>query len=205
MESKHPYQQHLWELSSDGYPHDDMMASIAVWYHENIIPFKGQLTNHPDEGRQWIVLKKLDTKKYSQLFLPPNFETISRDVVQDVNLLTIEQAHSIAKNVSSGLAHMHDKWIAHGDLYGHNILSNYKELHSVFWDFWAASIYDRTQQRWRENIDVRGFWNLLSDLMIASGRSEGLDKHDLLRWLCLSKTPSHRPSMRAINDYLNNI
>lgn len=127
------------EVTSDGYPEDEMATCLAVGGHPNLVPLKGKIVNHP-KGKNGLVLD-LIPESYEVLGNPPSFETCTRDVFPGNKKLTFKQKENIINGVKSAMDYLHSKGILHGDLYAHNTLHN-KDGHAYFGDFGAASFFD---------------------------------------------------------------
>ena len=127
------------EVTSDGYPEDELATCLAVGRHPNLVPLKGKIVNH-SEGKEGIVLE-LIPPTYKVLGNPPSFESCTRDVFTEDFKLSSEQKERILSGVKSAMDHLHSKGILHGDLYAHNTLFN-EEGHAFFGDFGAATFFD---------------------------------------------------------------
>jgi len=185
-------------LASDGYPADDMHASIAAGEHENLIRIVGQLTQTPDD-KHGLVLS-LVPPTYTKLGLPPNFDTCTRDTFPEGVSFSLPYIRNALRGVASAGRHLHGRGLAHGDLYAHNTLSN-AEGHSLLGDFGAASLYDPSAGKARERLDVRAFGCLMDDLL--SRREEGSPTEDIaklrsLQDACTNPNVSERPLFSEI-------
>lgn len=167
-------------LTSDGYPLDDLRASLAAGSHENLIGLRGKL-----DGRDGIVMDLIDPS-YQRLGLPPSFNTVARDSYPDGTKFTMPFIKRTLKGIAQASAHIHARKIMHGDIYAHNILVN-AQGRALLGDFGAASFYDDSVH---EKIDVRGFGNLMDDLLT---RCDAVDQNlNALRDDCWQK-PNRRP------------
>lgn len=192
-------------LSSDGYPEADKNAAMVVWLHDNIVPILWELQGH-SEGKSGIVLWVIP-EEYKDLWNPPDFQTISRDTFSDKQIEKFSSSFMLqaAIDISAALAHMHSRGVAHGDMYAHNIRIN-NQWKAYLLDFWAASVYDKEAEPWREKQDVRAFGYLLDDMLTQSfDTSWPVWKLWELRQLCLWQHVMRRPSFEEIWDFLNNI
>ena len=151
------------EVTSDGYPEDELATCLAVGRHPNLVPLKGKIVNH-SEGKEGIVLE-LIPPSYKVLGNPPSFESCTRDVFPDDFKLSSEQKERILSGVKSAMDHLHSKGILHGDLYAHNTLYN-EEGHAFFGDFGAATFFDSNDSNAEllKQIDHRAYLNLVEDL-----------------------------------------
>lgn len=190
-------------LASDGYPADDMCASVAAGEHENLIQIIGQLTQTPDD-KHGLVLSLVPPSKYPKLGLPPDFDTCTRDTFPEGTSFSLSYVMNVLRSVSSAAAHLHSRGLAHGDLYAHNTLTN-AEGHSLLGDFGAASFYDSSAGKARERLDVRAFGCLMDDLLSRCEKSapmEEIKKFRDLQETCMNPNVSERPLFSDISDAL---
>jgi len=194
------------EVTSDGFPEDELTNCIAAGFHSNLVPLIAEIKNH-SEGKMGIVME-LISSDYTNLGNPPSFETCTRDVFPESVRFTFSQVVSISKCISSAMEHLHNQGILHGDLYAHNTMTN-PDGRALLGDFGAATRYDRNTifSKLLEKLDVRAFGCLLEDLLI---RIEVADlkvvKYDLLNNLkdsCLDPLSIKRPDFKKINLILN--
>ncbi|KAI1633341.1 serine/threonine protein kinase [Biscogniauxia mediterranea] len=129
------------DVTSDGTPLDEMQACMTAGPHENLIDPLGKIRDHPD-CREGLVMQ-LVPPSYTTLGLPPSLQSCTRDCFPTSSSaeLTTMQGLRILRGVASAAAHLHQRGVAHGDLYAHNILFN-EEGHALLGDFGAASVYD---------------------------------------------------------------
>ena len=189
-------------LASDGYPADDMHASIAAGEHENLIRIIGQLTQTPDD-KHGLVLS-LVPSTYTKLGLPPNFDTCTRDTFPESVSFSLPYVRNVLRGVASAGRHLHGHGLAHGDLYAHNTLSN-AEGHSLLGDFGAASLYDPSSGKARERLDVRAFGCLMDDLLSRCEKgspTEDIAKLRSLQDACMNASVSERPLFSEICEAL---
>ena len=151
------------EVTSDGYPEDELATCLAVGRHPNLVPLKGKIVNH-SEGKEGIVLE-LIPPTYKVLGNPPSFESCTRDVFPEGITLTQLQKERILSGVKSAMDHLHSKGILHGDLYAHNTLFN-EEGHAFFGDFGAATFFDihHPTAELLKTLDYRAYQCLVEDL-----------------------------------------
>lgn len=195
-----------WELTSDWKPMDDMHAALVAWIWHNLIELKARLMGHP-EGKQGLVLWLIPSS-YNSLGLPPNFDTCLRDRFTKWTNFSIKYILQVLKDISLAWSHIHGKWVMHGDIYAHNILSNIK-WKSLLWDFWAASVYATSNKtNTRELVDVRAFWYLIDDLLkntyLITDWIQFL-KLQNLRDICMNINYKDRLSFREVNNILLNM
>lgn len=194
------------EVTSDGLPHDEMLACIEAGTHENLVKVLGQIENHP-EGKEGLVLE-LIPNDYKNLGMPPSFVTCTRDTFQENTIFSLQETKTIALGVASAMTQLHENGIMHGDLYAHNILTNSK-AHALLGDFGAATFYDINSDEASifEKMDVRAFGCLLDDLLT---RVKSEDKMNLaytvlidMKQNCMDDTHSQRPSFTELNQLLS--
>lgn len=187
------------EVTSDGYPQDEMQACIAAGKHEHLVKLKAQLAHHPD-NKQGLVFELIPSH-YFNLGNPPDFNTCSRDTFKEGTRFTTEQVYKITKAAAQAATHLHSRNISHGDLYAHNMLID-ANAHLIFGDYGAASAYNKTasQAKAIEQVEVRAFGCLLDDLLaLASNTSHPL--YPLLcqlRDACTTEAVASRPLFDAI-------
>jgi len=180
-------------VTSDGYAKDEMNAYMSIGDHVNLIKVLARL-EHKHLG---LVLEYIEPS-FKNLGNPPSFETCSRDTYDEGRTFKIEDIKSVATSIASASAHLHDKGIMHGDLYGHNILIDgvYK---TYLVDFGAASFYEKSNKLY-EKLEVLAFGNLLDDMLTrcVSDESELYKKLDRLRTACRDSDVSKRPLFSEI-------
>lgn len=153
------------EVTSDGYPVDEMQACIMAGEHKNLTQLHSKIDAHP-EAKEGLVLS-LIPPSYTNMGNPPSLESCTRDTYAQGLTFPLEDIIAIAKDIASAAAHLHQRNIMHGDLYAHNILLN-NEAHPLFGDFGAATIYshiDGIDNNAFERMEVRAFGCLLEDMM----------------------------------------
>lgn len=194
------------EVTSDGYPQDEMQACIAAGEHEHLVKLKAQLVHHP-ENKHGLVFE-LIPPHYFNLGNPPDFSTCSRDTFKQGTTFTTAQVYKITKATAQVALHLHNRGISHGDLYAHNMLID-DYAHLIFGDYGAASAYNRTSEygKFIEKIEVRAFGCLMDDLLaLVSDTSKPL-YHALcvLRNECMNETVESRPLFDTICRWFENI
>ncbi|MBI1836142.1 MAG: serine/threonine-protein kinase [Flavobacteriia bacterium] len=157
------------EVTSDGYPEDELATSLAVGRHSNLVPLIGKIVNH-SEGKEGIVLELIPST-YKVLGNPPSFESCTRDVFPEGITLTQLQKERILSGVKSAMEHLHSKGILHGDLYAHNTLYN-EEGHTFFGDFGAATFFDihHPTAELLKTLDYRAFQCLVEDIGVETSK-----------------------------------
>lgn len=127
------------DVTSDGYPVDERSASLAAGRHPNLIQILGRLEGHP-EGRDGIVMD-LVPAGYRNLGGPPSFDSCTRDVFPPGTRFAPEFAQAVFEGARSMIDHLHERGLAHGDLYAHNVLVR-EDGHALLGDFGAASFLE---------------------------------------------------------------
>ncbi len=195
-------------VTSDGLPHDEMNASIAAGEHFNVVNILGKLTGHP--LRKSGLLMSLIADDYYNLAGPPSLESCSRDTYAEERVFSYNAVLLILQAIASAAAHLHQRKVMHGDLYGHNILVD-PQYHCLLGDFGAASLYENQSadvQMLLHRVEVRAFACLLEELLDRINPQDSLDQVidiDQLRHLqtaCFSMDVAARPSFTAISYHL---
>lgn len=152
------------EVTSDGFPEDEMQTCIAAGQHKNLTKLLGKIKEHP-QNKQGLVMELIPPTFYN-LGMPPDLTTCTRDTFSDTTFFASEQILMIAKAIAAVTEHLHNKKIMHGDLYAHNILID-NNVNSLISDFGAASFYDtiNSYSKQLQQIESRAFGCLLDDLL----------------------------------------
>lgn len=152
------------EVTSDGFPEDEMKTAIAAGTHPALVNLLGQIVNHPD-GKKGLVMDLIPPSYYN-LGLPPSLVTCSRDTFPEGTVFGSREILNIGKTIASLAMHLHKKGLMHGDLYAHNTLID-QQTRSLMGDFGAASFYeiDHADAKCIQQIEVRAFGCLLDDLL----------------------------------------
>lgn len=196
------------EVTSDGLPHDEMLACIEAGVHANLVKVIGQIENHPEQKEG--LLLELIPPDYKNLGMPPSFETCTRDTFKTDLTFSLNHILRILKGISSAMEHLHENGIMHGDLYAHNILID-AQAHPLLGDFGAATIYENnfSYAVFFEKMDVRAFACLMDDLL---NRIDENDKNHpncinllTLKNSCFVNEFEKRPSFKEISNYLVNL
>ncbi len=184
------------EVTSDGFPADEMQACIAAGTHPNLVGLLGKIKDHPD-GKQGLIME-LIPKTYYNLGMPPSLVTCSRDTFKDGTFFTSTQILKIARGIASATMQLHKRGLMHGDLYAHNILVD-NNANSLMGDFGAASFYDPQELSAMalQRIETRAFGCLLDDLLMNGlPMDSSLPLTLALRGLrdeCMRETTGERP------------
>jgi serine/threonine protein kinase len=126
---------------------------------------------------------QLIPEHYSNLGLPPNFDTCTRDTFELGFSLSIQQISKIVKQMQSVFAHLHDNQVSHGDLYAHNTLLD-QDANIIFGDFGAATMYhmlNEKQQAKIQQIERRALNYFIEDLLsICTEEDKNASEYALL-------------------------
>lgn len=151
------------QVTSDGYPTDELNACLHIGQHPNLVETLAIL----DEPEQTGMVMRLIPKKFYNLGLPPSLQSCTRDCFDDKLSLSVTSILKILIQVADSVAHIHQQGFCHGDLYAHNILIN--PNHAVLLgDFGAASCLNplsKSQQQKLVQIEIRAFSHLIEDLL----------------------------------------
>jgi len=152
------------EVTSDGYPEDELQASIEAGVHSSLITLLGKIKNHPQQKHGLIM--ELIPPTFYNLGLPPSYETCSRDTFKPGTSFSAKEILKIVTAIGSTAKHLHAQGLMHGDLYAHNSLIN-KNADCLMSDFGAASFYDLKDPLAKkiQQIEVRAFGCLVEDLL----------------------------------------
>ena len=191
------------EVTSDGLPVDELNTCISTGYHNNIIPLKGILKQHPQQ-KEGIVME-LIPPNFKNLGNPPSYSTCTRDTFDYKTQFTLTEGISILIKCADASIHLHSKGILHGDLYAHNILHN-PQGDIYLGDFGAASFYNQNNRQSEniERLDVSAFGCLTEDILV---RIEIAPKNVLyalqkLKEKCTKREVAERPSFLEIATQL---
>ncbi|MDQ6993327.1 MAG: leucine-rich repeat-containing protein kinase family protein [Mariprofundus sp.] len=196
------------EVTSDGFPADEMAAAIAAGGHDHLIEVIGELTGHPEQ-KQGLLLA-LIADDFKNLASPPCLDSCTRDNYTEDASFTLKQLLTIACGIASAATHLHQQGIAHGDLYGHNILIN-EQSESLLGDFGAATRYKEMQPALShaiERLEVRAFGCLLEELLNrieptdSTNHQPTIEKLQTLQQQCLQETTQLRPSFSTIHQVI---
>lgn len=161
-------------VTSDGLPHDEMIACVEAGKHSNLINPLAPISGYP-ERREGLVLE-LISPNYKNLGGPPNLDTCSRDTYPPDTSLTVPQVKEILAGIASAAEHIHARGISHGDLYAHNILFR-EDGHALLGDFGAATIYKEVRNEKLEKLEVLAFAHLIEDMLsLMKDESEQAEK-----------------------------
>ncbi|WP_038173399.1 leucine-rich repeat-containing protein kinase family protein [Vibrio pacinii] len=151
------------EVTSDGYPQDELQACLKAGQHNNLVKSIAQV-NQPG---YLALIMELIPDQYFNLGLPPTLATCTRDVFKPELTLSIVQIEHIVSQMLAVFSHLHDNKVCHGDLYAHNVLINH-HAEMIFGDFGAASVYDylpKCQQQGVRKVEARALGHFIQDLL----------------------------------------
>ena len=194
------------EVTSDGFPEEEMNACIAAGNHNNLVTVIGKLKNHPEQ-KMGLVLE-LIPPSFKNLAGPPSFDTCTRDTFKEGTQFSSETILKISQSIADASKHLHSKGIMHGDLYAHNTLFDDK-ANTIFGDFGAATLYDLNDKNaaYLEKLDVRAFGCLMEDLLNCPAKdNDSVILRNLLTELkdkCMHEEILSRPNFSDIINYLN--
>ncbi|WP_115898529.1 leucine-rich repeat-containing protein kinase family protein [Marinomonas pollencensis] len=151
------------EVTSDGYPDDELDACLSIGVHENIVKPLAQIS----EPECSALLMELIPEDYQNLGQPPSLVTCTRDTFTQGQAFSIQKIDFIVTQMDAVLQHFMDKEISHGDLYAHNVLIN-PDGHILFGDFGAASKYanlSAEQKQGIQQIEHRAMGHFIDDML----------------------------------------
>ncbi|MEZ8053126.1 leucine-rich repeat-containing protein kinase family protein [Vibrio atlanticus] len=158
------------EVTSDGYPHDELEACLQAGQHSNLVKSIAQV----DEENYLALVMELIPSNYYNLGLPPTLESCTRDTFNEGFELSIAQINSITEQMIDVFEHLHANKVCHGDLYAHNTLVN-EQGQMIFGDFGAATIYDyltEEQQQGIRRIEARALKYFIEDLLTVCAKQD---------------------------------
>ncbi|EDK27081.1 hypothetical protein VSWAT3_23539 [Vibrionales bacterium SWAT-3] len=167
------------EVTSDGYPHDELEACLQAGHHNNLVKSIAQV----EEQDYLALVMELIPSSYYNLGLPPTLETCTRDTFPEGFELPISQIDNIVTQMIDVFNHLHDNKVCHGDLYAHNTLVN-EQGQMIFGDFGAATIYGyltEEQQQGIRRIEARALKYFIDDLLTVCAKQDvGSELHSRL-------------------------
>jgi hypothetical protein len=194
------------DVTSDGSPLSEMAASIQAGKHPHLIPALARVVDHP-MGTQGLVMP-LIPPSLSNLAGPPSLDSCTRDVYPPDTRLDLPGVLQLATGMASAAAHLHQRGVLHGDLYGHNILYS-PQGHALLGDFGAASLYEPDNgplAQVLEHLEVRAFGCLLEELITHCAQDAdtraSLGQLTDLKNQCLRSETTERPSFNSLLERL---
>ena len=196
------------EVTSDGYPEDEIHISACLPHHKNLVKVLGKLHKHP-EKKEGLVFELIPAE-YKNLGIPPSFATCSRDTFKEGTTFRLHEIIRILKAIADASLKLHANGIMHGDLYAHNTLID-NAANTLFGDFGAATAYDlmNDDAKKLERIEVRAFGYMIDDLLNHADHetknSEAMHLLVELKRMCLVDEILLRPDFDHITQSLENI
>ncbi len=151
------------EVTSDGYPEDELQACLQVGKHANLV----QSLALVKEEQHLALVMNLIPEHYKNLGLPPCFNSCTRDTFPQGFSLSIKQIDHIVTQMENVFHHMHNSKVCHGDLYAHNTLFD-PQGNIIFGDFGAATSYQMltpNQQEKVQQIEKRALIHFIEDML----------------------------------------
>ena len=156
------------EVTSDGYPEDELQACLKVGNHPSLVQSLAQV----NEDNHLALIMNLIPAHYKNLGLPPSLESCTRDTFPAGFTLSLEHINKMTAEMRNVFNHLHDNQVCHGDLYAHNTLFD-ADANIIFGDFGAASMYhmlSESQQQKIRIIEERALNHFVDDLMSVLAR-----------------------------------
>lgn len=158
------------EVTSDGYPEDELQACLKTGNHNNIVRSLAQVK---EQGYLALVMT-LIPDSFRNLGLPPCFKSCTRDTFPKGFALSIKQIDKIVRQMEDVFEHLHSNQVCHGDLYAHNTLFD-ENTNIIFGDFGAATMYHMLsddQQELIQKIERRALNHFIEDLLSICDEQE---------------------------------
>lgn len=193
------------EVTSDGFPEDEMKANLLVGSHPNLVEVLGVITNHP-QNKNALVMELIPTN-FTNLGQPPSFTTCTRDTFRLGTQLSVNQVLQISLGMAKAILHLHTNGILHGDLYAHNTLVS-DNNNVLTGDFGAATLFKVHSQNGHllQKIESRAYGCFLDDLLsLVFEHEKTTDTYTQLLNLkneCMTDSIHIRPLFKAINEKL---
>ncbi|PKG40577.1 leucine-rich repeat-containing protein kinase family protein [Psychromonas sp. Urea-02u-13] len=158
------------EVTSDGYPQDELQACLKVGNHENLVQSLAQV----ETTGELALIMDLIPAHYKNLGLPPSLQSCTRDTFPAEFSLSIDHIDKIVKQMQAVFEHLHSNQVCHGDLYAHNTLLD-EQANIIFGDFGAATMYHMltaTQQQKVKQIEYRALQHFIDDLLSICAKKD---------------------------------
>ena len=167
------------EVTSDGYPADELQACLSAGYHPNLVRPLAQV----NEQAYLALIMELIPANYNNLGLPPSLETCTRDTFPEGFRLSITKISKMVQQMQEVFEHLHANKVSHGDLYAHNTLFD-EQANILFGDFGAATIYSMLtsdQQLQIQRIEKRALNHFIADLLsVCTEVDKSTEEYQLL-------------------------
>ena len=160
------------DITTDGYPEDELQACLKVGHHPTLIQSLAQVK---EQGYLALVMN-LIPDSFTNLGLPPCFKSCTRDNFPVDFSLSINKITKIVTQMTQVFEHLHVHKVNHGDLYAHNTLID-AQANIIFGDFGAATMYHMLsddQQLQIKKIEQRALQYFIDDLLSVCASE---DKH----------------------------
>ncbi|MGF1748354.1 leucine-rich repeat-containing protein kinase family protein [Vibrio cionasavignyae] len=168
------------QVTSDGYPEDELQACLKVGNHPNLVQSLAQV----HEENYLALIMNLIPAHYKNLGLPPCLDSCTRDTFEPDFTLPIEKIEKIVTQMEDVFEHLHSNQVCHGDLYAHNTLVD-EAGNIIFGDFGAATMYhmlSSQQQNKVKTIEQRALKHFIDDLLsICAKQDINTKKYKALR------------------------
>ena len=192
------------QVTSDGWPHSELAASLAAGRHEGLIPVHGPLRQPPDAAPA-LVLGRVPPH-FRPMAAPPSFDSCTRDVYAPHARLEASDVATLAQRVVGAMAQLHARGLVHGDLYAHNLLWDGSRT-ALLGDFGAASFLPAEQPALHAGLralDLRAFGVLLGEWL---ARTDGPTPGVLASWhdACLDGSAETHGGFAVMAGSLSNI
>jgi len=151
------------EVTSDGYPEDELDACLSTGEHPNLVKPLAQIK---DANFSALVMALIPAH-YTNLGQAPSLASCTRDTFTQGQSFNIDEISKIVEQMESLVHHFTQKCVSHGDLYAHNVLID-RQCHILFGDFGAASKYENLanyQQSGIQAIEKRAFNYFVEDML----------------------------------------
>lgn len=194
------------EVTSDGYPKDELANCLQAGQHSNLIKVIAQLKQAGESG----LVMELIPSHYQNLGLPPSMDTCTRDTFSDESQFELQTILLTLKQMASGLTHLHQNQISHGDIYAHNTMYS-ANAEILFGDFGAATNLRQLpllQREAMEAIEVRALGCLIEDLLEhclqrpTDAEQTVLAELLQLKLACLQPNLGFRPRFKEVDAQL---
>lgn len=187
------------EVTSDGYPRDELANCLKAGEHSNLIKVVAQIT----EADTLALVMELIPSTFYNLGLPPTLVTCTRDTFKEGSQYLPSEVAKVALQMADMLAHLHQNGVSHGDVYAHNTMID-DTASVLFGDFGAASnlcLLPADQQVMMEAVEVRAFGCLLDDLLTLAQSDKPIELFSVLVELkdqCMAADMTSRPTFNNI-------
>ncbi|MEY4420465.1 MAG: hypothetical protein RLZZ498_1061 [Pseudomonadota bacterium] len=196
-------------VTSDGLPECEMAACMQAGQHPHLVSTIGRVTKHPQQAQALVM--RLVAPEFTNLAAPPSLESCTRDVYANHQRFNWTNTLRMMRGIASAVHHLHTRGIAHGDIYGHNILHT-PQGDVLLSDLGAATLFDPNDTGVAgglEKLEVRAIGCLLEECLT---HSEGVPSNpnvphllsDLMQQ-CLNTQPEERPSLATLVAKLDNL